>query len=220
MPGRYRDTHPWPFYGLRIATPRLELRMPDDEDLAVLFAAARAGIHPPDEMPFGVPWTDGLEEPGAVSRFLSFHWGVRGSLAPEGWGLPFAVIADGRILGIQDINAEDFAGSRSVRSGSWLTASAQGRGFGVEMRAAVLHLAFAGLGALEAQTSAWHDNEASQRVSLRLGYLQEGEELLARRGVPTRHLHFRLTREAWERSHTEGIELHNLAPCLPLLGAA
>ena len=42
------------------------------------------------------------------------------------------------------------------------------------MRAAVLHLAFAGLGALEAQTSAWIDNTASQRVSLRLGYVHEG----------------------------------------------
>ena len=28
MPGRYRDTHPWPLFGLRITTPRLELRMP------------------------------------------------------------------------------------------------------------------------------------------------------------------------------------------------
>ena len=27
MPGRYRDTHPWPLYGLRITTPRLELRI-------------------------------------------------------------------------------------------------------------------------------------------------------------------------------------------------
>ena len=88
------------------------------------------------------------------------------------------------------------------------------------MRAAVLHLAFAGLAALEAQTSAWIDNEASQRVSLRLGYRQEGEELLARRGVPTRHLHFRLPREAWEADHAEGIELHGLAACMPQLGAA
>ena len=54
------------------------------------------------------------------------------------------------------------------------------------MRAAVLQLAFAGLGALEAQTSAWHDNPASQRVSLRLGYVHEGQQLLARRGEPTR----------------------------------
>jgi RimJ/RimL family protein N-acetyltransferase len=220
MPGRYRDTHPWPLYALRITTPRLELRIPDDEDLVELFAAARAGVHPVGEMPFGIPWTDGIEEPGALERFLSFFWTARGSLTPQTWHLPFAVVSDGSVLGIQELLAEDFAGSRSVSSGSWLTISAQGRGLGVEMRAAVLHLAFAGLGALEAQTSAWHDNPASQRVSLRLGYVHEGQQLLARRGEPTAHLRYRLTRGEWQRNRFDGIEIHNLEPCLALLGAA
>jgi RimJ/RimL family protein N-acetyltransferase len=220
MPGRYRDTHPWPLYALRITTPRLELRIPDDEDLVELFAAARAGIHPADEMPFGIPWTDGIEEPGALERFLSFFWTSRGTLTAEKWQLPFAVVSQGTVVGIQELLADDFAGARSVSSGSWLTTSAQGRGLGVEMRAAVLQLAFAGLGALEAQTSAWIDNPASRRVSLRLGYVQEGQLLLARRGEPTPHLRYRLTREAWQRNRFDGIEIHNLEPCLPLLGAA
>jgi RimJ/RimL family protein N-acetyltransferase len=220
MPGRYRDTHPWPLYALRITTPRLELRIPDDEDLVELFAAARAGIHPADEMPFGIPWTDGIEEPGALERFLSFFWTSRGTLTAEKWQLPFAVVSQGTVVGIQELLADDFAGARSVSSGSWLTTSAQGRGLGVEMRAAVLQLAFAGLGALEAQTSAWIDNPASRRVSLRLGYVHEGQLLLARRGEPTPHLRYRLTREAWQRNRFDGIEIHNLEPCLPLLGAA
>jgi RimJ/RimL family protein N-acetyltransferase len=220
MPGRYRDRHPWPVYALRITTPRLELRVPDDEDLVELFEAARAGIHPAGEMPFGVPWTDSLHEPGALERFLSFHWTARGGISAENWSLPFAVASEGAIVGAQELAAEDFARARSVSSGSWLTVSAQGRGLGVEMRAAVLHLAFAGLGALEAQTSAWHDNLASQRVSLRLGYEHEGQQLLARRGEPTAHLRFRLTRDAWQRNHFDGIELHALEPCLALLGAA
>ncbi len=220
MPGRYRDTHPWPLYALRLTTPRLELRVPDDEDIVELFAAARAGIHPPGEMPFGIPWTDGIEQPGALERFLSFFWTARGAVTAQKWQLPFAVVSDGSILGIQELLAEDFAGSRSVSSGSWLTASAQGRGLGVEMRAAVLQLAFAGLGALEAQTSAWVDNPASQRVSLHLGYVHEGQQLLARRGEPTAHLRYRLTREAWQRNRFDGVEIHNLEPCLPMLGAA
>jgi RimJ/RimL family protein N-acetyltransferase len=69
-------------------------------------------------------------------------------------------------------------------------------------------------------TSAWYDNPASQRVSLRLGYRQEGEQLIARRGEPTRHLRYRLTREAWQREHFDGIEIHALEPCLAMLGAA
>jgi RimJ/RimL family protein N-acetyltransferase len=220
MPDRYRDAHPWPFFALRITTPRLELRVPDDEDLVELFAAARAGIHPAGEMPFGVPWTDWLDAPDALERYLSHYWTARGTITAESWTLQFAVVENGRIVGTQELIAKDFPGSRSVSSGSWLTASAQGRGLGVEMRAAVLHLAFAGLGALEAQTSAWDDNPASQRVSLRLGYEHEGQQLLARRGEPTPHLRFRLTREAWGRNRFDGIALHNLEPCLALLGAA
>ena len=61
---------------------------------------------------------------------------------------------------------------------------------------------------------------ASQRVSLRLGYAHEEQQLLARRGEPTPHLRYRLTREAWQRNRFEGIEIHNLEPCLALLGAA
>jgi RimJ/RimL family protein N-acetyltransferase len=220
MPGSCRHSHPWPLFALRITTPRLELRVPDDDDLAALFAAARAGIHPPGEMPFGVPWTDDVDKPGGLERFLAFHWTARGTLSPEHWSLPFAVVAEGSVVGVQELAAHEFAGTRSVSSGSWLTASAQGRGIGLEMRAAVLHLAFAGLGALEAVTSAWYDNPASQRVSLRLGYRQEGEQLIARGGEPTRHLRYRLTREAWQREHFDGIEIHALEPCLAMLGAA
>jgi RimJ/RimL family protein N-acetyltransferase len=220
MPGRYRDTHPWPLYGLRITTPRLELRIADDEDLVELFAAARAGIHPPDTMPFGVPWTDGIEEPGASSRFFAYHWAMRAGVTPAAWSLQFVILAEDRILGSQELRSEDFAGTRSVLSGSWLTASAQGRGIGTEMRAAVLQLAFAGLGAHEAQTSAWHDNPASQRVSLRLGYEHEGQSLLARRGEPTAHLRYRLSRQGWEATRRDDIALHGVEPCLALLGAA
>jgi RimJ/RimL family protein N-acetyltransferase len=220
MPGRYRDTHPWPLYWLRITTPRLELRIADDEDIVELFAAARAGIHPPDTMPFGVPWTDGIEEPGAISRFFAYHWAMRAGIGPQAWSLQFVIVAEGRIVGSQELRSDDFAGTRSVLSGSWLTASAQGRGIGTEMRAAVLHLAFAGLGALEAQTSAWHDNPASQRVSLRLGYEHEGQSMLARRGEPTAHLRYRLTREKWGTTRRDDIALHGLEPCLALLAAA
>ena len=220
MPGRYRDSHPWPLFGLRITTPRLELRIPDDEDIAALFEVARAGIHAPDAMPFGVPWTDGIQEPEAPTRFFAHHWAGRAAISPEEWALQLAAVVDGRVVGCQELAAADFAGSRSVRSGSWLTAAAQGRGLGTEMRSAVLHLAFAGLGALEARTSAWIDNPASQRVSLRVGYVPDGEQLVARRGEPTVHQSFRLTREAWEQRRRSDIALHGLEPCLPLLGAA
>jgi RimJ/RimL family protein N-acetyltransferase len=42
------------------------------------------------------------------------------------------------------------------------------------MRAAALHLAFAGLGAREATSEAFADNRASNRVSQTLGYEPNG----------------------------------------------
>ncbi len=66
------------------------------------------------------------------------------------------------------------------------------------MRAAILHLAFAGLGADSAFTSAWHDNAPSQGVTRSLGYEPNGWDIQMRRGEPDRMLHFVLTRERWQ----------------------
>ncbi|EQD45135.1 GCN5-related N-acetyltransferase, partial [mine drainage metagenome] len=69
-------------------------------------------------------------------------------------------------------------------TGSWLGREHQGRGFGKEMRAAILHLGFATLGAEEALTSAFSDNPASIRVTRGLGYEENGTWRAARRGRP------------------------------------
>src|SRR5256885_9501597 len=53
----------------------------------------------------------------------------------------------GRPIGVQEVAGRDFAGTRRVSTGSWLGAPHQGHGLGTEMRAAVLELAFRGLGA-------------------------------------------------------------------------
>ena len=77
---------------------------------------------------------------------LQHLWAWRGSLTSENWKLPFAVYEDGRLVGVQELSATHFRVTRTVESGSWLGQGAQGRGLGTEMHAAVLHLAFDGLG--------------------------------------------------------------------------
>ena len=42
-------------YGLRLRTPRLELRLWSHDELLELGRLAERGIHPPDEMPFASP---------------------------------------------------------------------------------------------------------------------------------------------------------------------
>jgi hypothetical protein len=44
----------WPLAGLRLTTPRPELRLPGPEDLAGPGNAAAAGIHDPAQTPFGL----------------------------------------------------------------------------------------------------------------------------------------------------------------------
>lgn len=84
------------------------------------------------------------------------------------------VLHDGRVIGTQDIVAKEFAISRSFSTGSWLGREFQGKGFGREMRAAIPHLGFAGLGAKEADSEAFIDNQASLGVSRSLGYDPNG----------------------------------------------
>ncbi len=88
------------------------------------------------------------------------------------------------------------------------------------MRAAVLELAFAGLGATRALSGAIEGNAASTRVSEKLGYEAAGSSVVSPRGAPLREIEFVLTRERWDRHRTAAVTLEGLPQCLPLFGLA
>ena len=71
----------WPLFALRIRSERLVLRLPTDEDLVRLIAVARAGIHSPGEMPFGIAWST-VQSPAFERSFLQHHWGLRAGWSP------------------------------------------------------------------------------------------------------------------------------------------
>lgn len=219
-------SHPlWPLFDLRMFTPRLELRVPVDDDLVRLLAVARAGIHDPSEMPFAHPWTD-LPSPEFERSFVQYQWSRRGDWRPDRWNLGLGVFLKGEPggtadpIGMQNMFAADFATLRSVSSGSWLGREHQGRGIGTEMRGAMLALAFDGLGAWVALSEAFTDNVASIGVSRRLGYEENGRGLIARRGEPAETLRFRLTRERWASRPRPKIRIQGLEACLELFGIA
>jgi RimJ/RimL family protein N-acetyltransferase len=207
----------WPLFGLTVRTPTIELRYPDDALVVELAAVASEGIHEPSEMPFAVPWTDApVDELGRNT--CQYHWRGRGEWTPDSWRLDLAVLVDGHPVGQQGIVASEFASRRAFESGSWLGRAHQGRGIGKEMRAAMLHLGFAGLGALEAHTGAWHDNAASLGVTRALGYRPNGERIDVRRSKPQRMLLFRMPRADWEQRRRDDIVIEGLEPCLDLFG--
>jgi RimJ/RimL family protein N-acetyltransferase len=210
-------TDHWPLLGLRLATSRLELRLPTDTELGDLADLVVAGLHRPGTTPFLVSWPY-LPPAERARAFLQGQWRDRGSWSPGAWSLGLAVFCDGRPVGMQELSATDFGTVREVGSFSWLGLRHHGQGIGTEMRAAVLDLAFAGLGAAEATSGAFEDNGPSLRVSAKLGYEPDGIERLAADGRTTTTRRLRLSRRRWEEFRQVPVTISGLGPCLPMFG--
>jgi RimJ/RimL family protein N-acetyltransferase len=210
--------HPlWPPFDLGIRSERLVLRLPTDDELAALAALAKAGIHPPDEMPFAVPWST-LPSPQFEIGFVQYHWLCRATWTSTSWTLNLAVELDGELVGSQGIEAHDFATVRTVSTGSWLGQAFQRRGIGTEMRSAVLGFAFDHLGAEIALTEANVGNAGSNGVSLALGYEPNGFGRLAPGGRVNDPVRYRMTRETWAARPRPPVTVDGLERCRPLFG--
>jgi len=207
----------WPLADLRLHTPSLELRWPSLDDLDALADLAAEGVHDPDVQPFTAAWTDAEPDQRARST-LQFHWSRWASWQPSSWGLEFVVLHDGYVVGTQGMTASNFAVLREVSTGSWLGRRYQGQGIGTQMRAAVLHLAFSGLGAEYALSAAFEDNAASLAVSRKLGYRDDGLERHVVRGKPAATRRLRLSRADWQAAQSTPVDVVGLEPCLPDFG--
>ena len=208
--------HPWPLFDLRLRTPRLELRLPTDDDLIALAGVGREGVVDEGRTVFMVPWHE-LPSPAFERQFLLHCWSVRGNWSPAAWNLGFAVVANGQPIGLQDLMARNFGITRVVSTASWLGRGYHGHGYGTEMRAAVLALAFDGLGARIAESGYFDGNDASARVSEKLGYVANGDETYAVSGKPIVEHKVRVTPETWRRDLIP-VTIEGLEPSLELFG--
>ncbi len=209
----------WPLFDLVIRTPRLEIRLPREEEFGALLDLIDEGIHDPTSMPFTTPFTD-RPSPQREREAAQWWWRHRAEWSPEKWSFTGAVFVEGRAVGVQDLMAEHFAQVRSVETGSWLGRGHQGRGLGREMRQAILHLAFAGLAAEEALSGAFDDNAPSLGTSRAVGYVDNGTALAPRRDGAGRTVRLRIDRERWSSLRRDDIELIGLEGCLDMfLGA-
>jgi RimJ/RimL family protein N-acetyltransferase len=204
----------WPFFDLRIVSGDVLLRGVTDADLDVLAEMV------PDDLELNPANERFASLPPDVERqrqLVAEIWKHRGTWSPDAWCLDLAVEVDGRVVGVQALEAEQFPLLRTVDSFSWLSADVRGRGLAHLMRAGVLVLAFEHLGAEVAVSSARTDNPASLAVSYRMGYVDNG---LSRTNTPTGPFelqHVRLTRDAW-RAAGRTAEVSGLAACLPWFG--
>src|SRR5690606_41701484 len=81
---RWMELTHWPLYGLRLRTPRLELRLPVLAELDALAGTAARGVHEPGSMPFGVPWTD-CPPAERAQRVMTHFWKLLGEWTPQRW---------------------------------------------------------------------------------------------------------------------------------------
>jgi RimJ/RimL family protein N-acetyltransferase len=206
--------HPiWPLFDLIVRTPRLELRAPNDDEIAALVAQADESIYAnAGFMPFHIDWT------GKPRESMQYFWGTRANWSAKNWTLSLVPFIDGEPVGNQALLGVNFPIVRRVSTGSWLVPSAQGHGVGTEMRAAALHLAFEGLGALEAQSEAHVDNGASNGVSRRLGYEVTHRESSAFGDQRGEIFNLLLRRTVWETKRRDDIEIIGLDRCLEMFG--
>ena len=124
---------------------------------------------------------------------------------------------DGRAVGVQALEGDEFPLLRTVDSFSWLATDVRGRGLATSMRTGILALAFEHLGAVAAVSSARTDNAPSLAVSRRLGYADNGLSLTNTPTGVSELQHVRMTREAWHAGQRTAT-VSGVEACLPWFG--
>ncbi|AWN22144.1 GNAT family N-acetyltransferase [Deinococcus irradiatisoli] len=207
----------YPPLDVKVITPKLELHGATDDLLMQLLPIVREGVVGRQSDPFDDPMSLYEDNPVREWKWLQAIWRGRGNVRPESWRLYFVVLLDKQAVGMQDLIGVNFDTFKTVTSFSWLAPGVRQQGLGREMRAAILHLAFEGLGAAEAGSDAFFDNVASNRVSAALGYQPNGSDWATRRGQPAMLNRWRLTRDVWTLNRRSDIELIDVEACKPLL---
>lgn len=204
----------WSLAQLKLATARLELRVPNDDELSELAQVAANGVHEPGAQPFLTPWTD-LPPRERALHVMQQHWSRRGAWRVEDWALEMGVFRGDQPVGMVTLKARNFPLLREVKTESWLGREFHRQGIGTEARTALLSLAFEGLGAVAALTEVFQDNVGSQGVSRRLGYRHDGisRDVLAGRAVVSDRL--RLDASDWIPTDPANLVVTGLAKARP-----
>ena len=201
-------------HGIRLLTPDLALTVMAEPDLPRVVSVLPADLAlNPDATTYA-----GLSrDANRRAIVMQGYWRALGLWSPSDWMLPFVVRRDGEVIGVQWLEGPDYRTDRTVDSSSWLVPGERGRGFGRQMRAAVLDLAFGPLQAEAAISSAVTGNAASLGVSRSLGYRTTHTSVLPHSGEVLQHV--RLERDEWRAGSTAGTTtVESVDAALPFFG--
>ena len=206
----------WPLYDLQVKSQDLTLRLPSDNDIGEIIKLAKRGVHEAGYQPFCSAWTD-LEEPEFSLGIAQHHWMNRAQLKPDNWDLSFVVLLEDQVIGTQSLRSENFDKLKTVETGSWLGKEFQGRGFGTEMRKAILFFAFDVLGAEYAKSDARADNYSSNSVSKKIGYKENGYDMHIFGAEIVRRNQYLLEAERWRENDVSNVTVSGFESCRRML---
>ena len=87
----------WPLYRLRLRVGEIELRLPDEADLAALAELSSEPIHDPTHMPFTVPWSD-QPGPARARSTIQWSWRARAEWTPANWRLGLVAVHGDKVV--------------------------------------------------------------------------------------------------------------------------
>ena len=209
----------WPLFDPRIATPALTLQYPTDEH-AERLAQMAADIRRQD----GLGWWWGEAAGGSAgiadfkTRALQNLWEWRAAWRVDGWNLPLMATAGNLIVGVVEVYAAKFLVTKSVELGLWVDPALQAHGYGTEMAAVGLHVAFECLQADEALWSATFDNEGSLKVAGAVGFVANGGKRVAVETTLLDEEVLKITRSQWIARRRNDIEVRHFESCKGFFG--
>ena len=181
----------WPLFDLVVRTPRLEMRLPREDEFDDLNVLIDAGIHDPTTMPFASPFTD-VPPLRRARESAQFWWRQRADWIPDKWAYSAAVYVEGRVVGVQGMMADHFGALRSVETGSGWTGRSRAKGWARRCETGRPPPGLQGARSQVAHCGTFHDNAASRATSRSVGYVDNGETLPLRRGTADRILKARM----------------------------
>ncbi len=117
---------------LAAVRPAARLARPDASPMAEADLAAVAGLLPDDleQDPAATTFAIGDERISRGIVSCQHYWKAYGLWHPGAWRLNFVVSAAGHIIGVQELEGNDFPVLRTVDTSSFLVPPARGRGYG------------------------------------------------------------------------------------------
>lgn len=174
----------WPPFALHLRSGDMELSPVREADIPELAEIAYGGVRKDGIEAFLVDWDSGTDE--QIARSLAqYHWSTRANFSVDDWTIEFTVRVDGLAVGVQGANGRRYPLTRTISTGSWLALSEQGRGYGTRMRRIIIETFIRHFGATRFDTAYFEGNDASRRVSEKLGYSPNGHRrLISQDGAP------------------------------------